>query len=213
MVILPLEQAIEISGVEAPCLQCGRPIVVTVPRWLVSTGAPQGKRPKTLPGRLKLWPEFGDPGLCLGCRLAALPTSTADVKGEYQAVLDDAADAGIPDGAVIWPITFAAGEEAPMQWRGWRGRMLGIQVTGLPARFGDAPGLNAWRFALDDGRLPIEIIVYETVLARSDIPTASLRFHSPPGVWPARLELRGWNRVGRALAGTHAGYRPVSRDD
>ncbi len=188
------DQPIEISGVEVPCVKCGRRIAITVPRWLVTSATPQGKPPKTLPGRMELQPGFGDPGYCLPCRLKALPESATDVASEYQAILKAAAAAGIPDGAIIWPIRFAAGDTAPKRWRGFAGRLLAIQVSGLPPRLRDAAPLNSFLFELRDGRPAIEIIVYETVLGREDIP-ASLIFHSPPGTWPAKLEIRHWHRA------------------
>src|SRR5215213_9552057 len=161
-------KAIEILGIEAPCLKCGRMIAVTAPRQLVSTGAPQGKQPKTLPARLELRPGFGDPGLCLGCRLAALPDAGADVAGEYQAILNTAAAAGIPDGAIIWPISCAADDLVPKRWHGWGARMLAIQVSGLPPRLKDAPNLNSFRFDMNDRRESVDSIVYETVIGRED---------------------------------------------
>ncbi len=197
-IVRPAPKTIEISGYEASCLKCGRRIAVTVPRLLVSTDTPQGKPPKTLPSRLVLQAGFGDPGFCISCRLKALPDAGARVAGEYQAILNTAAAAGIPDGAIIWPIKFASDESAPKRWHGWGGRMLAIQVSELPLRLKDAPGLNSYRFEMNDGREPVEIIVYETVLGREDLLPTVLVFHSPPGVWPALLEIRDWANVDRA---------------
>ena len=74
--------------------------------------------------------------------------------------------------------------------------MLGVQVSGLPRRLKDASPLNSHRFMLGDGGLAIEIVVYRTELHRKGCP-AWLVFHSPPGTWPARLEVCGWDLVDR----------------
>jgi hypothetical protein len=197
-IIRAADQPIELLGVEAPCLKCGCRIAVTVPRRLVSTGGAPGKRAKTLPGRLELRPGFGDPGLCLDCRLAVLPSADIDVvAAQYESFQKGAAAAGIPGGAIIWVITFAADGLASKRWQSWVGHLLAIQVSGLPPRLKDAPGLNSYRFEMNDGREPVEIIVYETVVGREDLLPTALVFRSPPGVWPALLEVRDWSQVDR----------------
>ncbi len=191
------KQPIEISGVEASCAKCGHRIAVEVPLKHVATGAPQGKPPKTLAVRLVPLRGFGDPSLCLNCRLEALPDRGADVVDQYASIQNAAAAAGIPSGATILLISFDADDSAPKRWHGWTAHMLAIRVSGLPTRLKDAQSLNSLRFRRNDGGEAVEIIVYETVVGRGDLLPTALVFHSPPGTWPALLEIRGWAEVDR----------------
>ncbi len=215
------DQPIEISLVEALCLNCGRLIAVTVPYWHVSKGAPRDKKAKSLRARLEPWPGFGDPDMCFRCRMHALPAPRGHVYNEYRAIVEKAAKAGIPDGATIWPISFAVDGDTPNRWQGWRGLMLAIQVSGLPRRLLDAPMLNSVRLNLADGRSSIELVVYRTDLRtgavglRQEVRRRPVRLRrSPPPLPPLPgpgVGRRREDRPARMVVGARCARRPRAR--
>jgi len=189
---------LELRGVDTPCANCGRQITIAVPHWLRRTGASPGPRPRELHSTLEPWPDYGDPSFCLHCRLeTASAKRRAWLLDEYRPLLEAAASAGIPDGAPIWPIYFAADDdEAHKAWCGFRGRFLAIQVSGLPANLRDWPTLNSFRFVVDGGEASFGMLIYETAIWHEQI-AASLIFISNPLRGETSLEVGNWKRVKR----------------
>lgn len=188
----------ELQGVEAPCARCERQIGICVPHSLVTHGIGRGKRFTQLDATIEVWSGYGDPSLCLSCRLAAAPTEDAEwLRDEYRQLLTAAAESGVPDGAPVWPIYFSADDTGPHKgWHGFRGRLLAIQVVGLPPRLADWPNLNSWRFARHDGGPPIGLVVFQTAIWHERL-AASLIFRSNPLQGQQTLEVRNWQRVTR----------------
>jgi hypothetical protein len=189
----------EIQFVDASCRRCGQPISVVPPHGLTVLAPPESRKATSLRGRFYLLPGYGDPSLCLLCRLAALPPQeAAPLDDEYRCIADSAADAGIPDGAPIWPLHFTADDDnAPPAWRGFRGRHLAIQVARLPPNLKDWAELNSIRFIRADSELSIDMLIYETLIWHERI-AASLVFQSNPAHGSTALEVRNWQVVKRA---------------
>jgi hypothetical protein len=119
------------------------------------------------------------------------------LRDEYQPLLEASASAGIPDGAPIWPIYFAADDDdAHKAWHGFRGRFLALQVSGLPENLSDWPNLNSLRVVVGDGEWSLGMLIYETVIWHERI-AASLIFTSHPLRDETSLEVRNWQRVKR----------------
>ncbi len=188
----------ELRGVDAPCARCGHQITIAVPHSLRTTAVSPRTRSRELHGRLESWPDYGDPSFCLHCRLeTASAERRAWLLDEYRPLLEAAASAGIPDGAPIWPIYFAADDdEAHKAWRGFRGRFLAIQVSGLPANLSDWPNLNSVRFVVGGGEASFGMLIYQTAIWHEQI-AASLIFISHPLGDGTSLEVRNWQRVKR----------------
>jgi hypothetical protein len=187
-----------VRGVDAPCANCGHQIRISVPHSMRSTRASARTRPRSLHFRLEPRPDYGDPSFCLDCRLeAATADRRAWLRDEYQPLLEAAASAGIPDGAPIWPIYFAADDDdAHKAWRGFRGRFLALQVSGLPENLRDWPNLNSIRFVVGAGEASYGMLIYETAIWHERI-AASLIIISHPLHGKTSLEVRNWQQVKR----------------
>jgi hypothetical protein len=118
---------------------------------------------------------------------AADPDRQESLRGEYQSLLQEAANAGIEQ-VTIWPIYSGADS-------GFRWRFLMMQVVDVPENFVDWPGLDPHWFKVSDGMV-YTFVNYETRLWCIDIDGA-LRWRSHPASPGMTLEVINWQYLSR----------------
>jgi hypothetical protein len=165
---------------------------------LVTTTALRDNHPKALSVKLTPWPKYGDPSICLSCRILAAPADERKwLCDEYLPLAEAARDAGVPTGIPIWPLYGSADDiNGPQAWRGFRLRTLAVQVHGLPGDLDEVGNTPMFRLADREGGQSWGFVVYETAVYHEHI-NASLIFRSDPERGETRLEVRNWQRVER----------------
>jgi hypothetical protein len=186
---------LNLTGVAPSCARCGQPVTIGVPADLMLRASDPASKRFTF--RLNYRSRYGDPAMCVGGRLAAVPTDERlRLQAEYEELLVEAASEGMPAG-MLWPLFARFDDDGPdMAWRGWRVRMLALQVLGLPPRLDGHPGLDAIWTERRDGA-PLQLLIYQTALWNEALPSAGLVFHSGPHRSLPELEIRNRHRAER----------------
>jgi hypothetical protein len=178
-----------LDKVLAWCRQCGRHIEIMPPQSLQFASSPEDKWSHELhDGALVPLPGYGDPAMCIDCRMkAADPDRQESLLVEYRSLLHEAAKAGM-EHVTIWPIY--SGTDSGFQWR-W----LMTQVVSAPENLSDWPGLDVFWFTTSDGTRHT-FLNYEARLWCSDIDGA-LRWRSHPASPGQTLEVINWQHLSR----------------
>jgi hypothetical protein len=143
------------------------------------------------------WPKYGDPSLCVSCRIRATPVDEQEwLSNEYLDLAASASDAGIPAGFPMWPLDTSVDDiNGPEKWHGFRMRIFAAQVTGLPESTREASGVTAFRLDYG-GERELEFLVYQIAIYHHHI-AASLIFRCEPERDEVQLEVRNWQQVER----------------
>src|SRR5215213_5740769 len=82
--------AITLDPVPGWCTQCGRQIEILPPQSFRLVSVPESKWAHELDGSLEPWPGYGDPSVCLRCRVESTSADRRDsLSSEYRPLLQD----------------------------------------------------------------------------------------------------------------------------